>query len=165
MNLETGAFPPSGHDHRNCVRSALHSAERMCTQKGLRLTAIRRRVLELIWQGHRPRGAYELLEELAAEGHKPSPPTVYRALDFLLAHGLIHRVNSRNAYVGCTHPGEAHMAQIFICDRCDIVVEQADTSLSRRIRRNADDLNFRIREQTVEIAGLCPRCAGGNRDA
>lgn len=165
MNSASDAFPVSSHDHRSCVRSALSDAERLCARQGLRLTALRRRVLELIWEGHRPRGAYELLEQLAADGRKPSPPTVYRALEFLLAHGLIHRINSRNAYVGCTHPGEEHMAQIFICDRCSIVLEQADGSLNRRIQRTADELHFRIREQTVEIAGLCPHCAGSVDDA
>lgn len=158
MNQEPVVFPTSGHDHRRCMRSALADAERLCAAQGLRLTPIRRRVLELIWQGHRPRGAYELLDQLAAEGHKPSPPTVYRALDFLLVHGLVHRVSSRNAYVGCSRPGEEHMAQIFICDRCGVAVERADGSLNRDIRRAAEDLHFEIRDQTVEIAGLCPHC-------
>ncbi|MCG6966051.1 MAG: transcriptional repressor [Chromatiaceae bacterium] len=160
MNPQPGSFPAAGHDHHACVRSALRGAERLCAEQGLRLTAIRRRVLELIWQSHRPSGAYEILEQLAGEGHRPSPPTVYRALEFLLAHGLVHRISSRNAFVGCSRPGQGHMAQIFICDRCSVAVELADGTLNRRIRRNADDLHFHIREQTVEIAGLCPACAG-----
>ena len=165
MNPQNRSFPNSGHDHHACARDALYGAERLCAAHGLRLTPIRRRVLELIWQSHRPSGAYDILERLAAEGHKPSPPTVYRALDFLLAHGLAHRVSSRNAFVGCTHPGEEHMAQIFICDRCSVAVERADSSLNRRIQQSAEDLDFRIREQTVEIAGLCPACAGQEDDA
>ena len=153
------SFPDSGHDHRACVQGALRDAETLCARRGVRLTPARRRVLELIWQSHRPSGAYDLLERLAADGHRPSPPTVYRALDFLLRQGLVHRVSSRNAFVGCNHPGDDHMAQLFICDRCDVAFEQADGSLNRRIRRNAMDLQFKIRTQTVEIAGLCPRCA------
>jgi Fur family zinc uptake transcriptional regulator len=160
MTPEASVFPVSGHDHHSCVRIALSNAERLCRQQGLRLTAIRRRVLELIWQSHRPSGAYELLEQLAAEGRKPSPPTVYRALDFLLAHGLVHRISSRNAYVGCSRPREAHMAQIFICDHCGVALEQADSTLSRCIQRNAETLQFEIHAQTVEIIGLCPHCAG-----
>lgn len=159
MSPLPAVFPSSAHDHHRCVRNALSDAETLCRQRGLRLTATRRRVLELIWQSHRPSGAYELLEQLAAEGRKPSPPTVYRALDFLLAHGLIHRISSRNAYVGCSRPRETHTAQIFVCDRCGVAVEQADGSLSRLIRRNAAGLRFRIRAQTVEVAGLCPHCA------
>lgn len=165
MRSDSMTFPADAHDHRHCVRNAMDDAERLCTREGLRLTPIRRRVLELIWQSHRPSGAYDLLERLAADGHRPSPPTVYRALDFLLAHGLVHRVNSRNAFVGCTHPGEEHMAQIFLCDRCGVAVEQADGPLNRRIRRAADDLHFTIREQAVEIVGLCPNCAGQTDEA
>jgi len=160
--MDRKAFPSSGHDHRACVESALRNAEQLCRRQGLRLTPIRRRVLELIWQSHRPSGAYELLEQLAAEGHKPSPPTVYRALDFLLDNTLIHRVSSRNAFVGCTHPGHEHMAQLFICDHCGVAVEQDDASLNRHIRHTAQDLQFRIRTQTVELAGMCPLCS---RDA
>lgn len=160
MSMDPITFPPAGHDHGACVNAALRQAEQFCARRGLRLTPIRRRVLELVWQSHRPSGAYELLEQLAAEGHKPSPPTVYRALDFLLENALVHRVSSRNAFVGCTHPGDNHMAQIFICDRCGIAVEQADASLNRHIRHNAQDLRFKIRTQTVELAGLCPLCNG-----
>jgi len=158
MSSEPTVFPAAGHDHRACVHSALRGAERFCMQQGLRLTPMRRRVLELIWRSHRPSGAYELLEQLTAEGHKPSPPTVYRALDFLLENALIHRISSRNAFVGCTQPGDEHMAQIFICDRCGIAVEQADDSLNRQIRHTAQDMRFKILTQTVELTGLCPLC-------
>ena len=165
MSMSESAFPPSGHDHHICVDSALRGAERYCESQGLRLTPTRRRVLELIWQSHRPSGAYELLEQLASDGRKPSPPTVYRALDFLLENALIHRVTSRNAYVGCTRPGDRHMAQIFVCDRCGVAVEQADAALNRHIRHNAQDLQFRIRTQTLELTGLCPLCTGDSGDA
>ncbi len=164
MTTPHATFPHGDHDHRACIRSALHDAELICKARGLRLTPIRRRVLELIWRSHRPSGAYELLEQIAADGHKPSPPTVYRALEFLLQHGLIHRITSRNAYVGCSAPGDEHMAQIFICEACGMAVEQADASLNQRIRRNADELDFEIHEQTVEITGLCPQCVAGHAE-
>jgi len=164
MSNDPVTFPSAGHDHIACVNSALGEAERFCKRRGLRLTPTRRRVLELIWQSHRPSGAYELLEQLAAEGHKPSPPTVYRALDFLLENALIHRVSSRNAFVGCAYPGNDHMAQIFVCDRCGVAVEQADDSLNRHIRNKAQDMHFKIRSQTVELVGLCPLCNGDSND-
>lgn len=151
-------FPAAEHDHRDCVNSALLGAERHCARRGLRLTPVRRRVLELIWRSHRPSGAYELLEQLAAEGRRPSPPTVYRALEFLLQHTLIHRVNSRNAFVGCSSPGDEHMAQIFLCDRCGVAIEQADPSLNRQILDKARDMRFLLHSQTVELTGLCPQC-------
>lgn len=165
MNAQSTTFPLADHDHRHCVAKALQAAETLCEQQALRLTPMRRRVLELIWSSHRPSGAYDLLELLAGEGHKPSPPTVYRALEFLLAHGLIHRVSSRNAFIGCAHAGQHHTAQIFICDRCNTVVEQADTSVDRRIHNSAEHLDFEIREQTVEIAGICPHCRAHDSDA
>ncbi len=165
MSPTQATFPSSGHDHHACVRSAMRDAEHYCGEQGLRLTPIRRRVLELIWQSHCPSGAYGLLEQLAADGRKPSPPTVYRALDFLLGNGLIHRVSSLNAFVGCTRPGEEHRAQIFICDRCGIAIEQSDPTLDLRISHRAQDLHFQIRELTVEVAGVCPQCNGATDEA
>jgi len=164
MIEQAAAFPGIEHDHRDCVRGALRDAGRLCAEKGLRLTSTRRRVLELIWQSHCPSRAYEILDQLTREDHTPSPPTVYRALGFLLGSGLIHRINSRNAIVGCAHPRKHHDAQIFIYDRCSVAVEQADNSVNRRIQRNAAGLQFRIREQPVEISGLCPRCAEHSDD-
>jgi len=86
------AFHP--HHHEHCVNDALHSAEVLCAERGVRLTPIRKRVLELVWASHKPLGAYAILEKLTDEGHKPAPPTVYRALEFLLEQGLIHRIAS-----------------------------------------------------------------------
>ena len=155
--MSKNRFPDTDHDHKACVRQALRSAEDYCKAQGLRLTPIRRRVLELIWQSH-PTGAYDLLELLTAEGHKPSPPTVYRALEFLLDNGLAHRVASRNAFVGCTSPGNTHAAQLYICENCGVTVEQADTTIEQRIRRNAKAIQFRVHRQTVEVTGICPAC-------
>jgi Fur family zinc uptake transcriptional regulator len=157
MSLETAAGP--GHDHEACIADALTRAERYCRAEGLRLTPIRRRVLELIWRSHQPSSAYQLLELLTREGHRPSPPTVYRALDFLMAHGLVHRVASHNAFVGCPHPGDAHAAQLFICDDCGVAFEQTDPAVHQRLLRNAENLDFAVRRQTVEISGLCAHCS------
>lgn len=156
--MTSEVFPNSEHDHHRCINDAMLSAERFCHTSGLRLTPVRRRVLELIWQSHCPSGAYGLLEKLAEDGHKPSPPTVYRALEFLLQHGLIHKVSSLNAYVGCNHPGALHAAQIFICERCGVAVEQRDSLLDQRIHHAARELDFHIHHQTVEVSGLCPLC-------
>lgn len=158
--MADGQFPPRGHDHGACVRSALARAETHCRRNGLRLTPVRRRVLELIWQSHRPSGAYQLLEQLATEGHRPSPPTVYRALDFLLTQGLVHRVNSRNAFIGCSQPGNRHLPQLFICARCGVALELADDTIDRRIRRSADTIDFEVVDQAVEVTGICPACHG-----
>ena len=146
------------HDHDACIADALSAAEAYCKSHGLRLTELRRRVLELVWASHRPVGAYTVLERLAEEGRKAAPPTVYRSLEFLLEHGLVHRIESLNAYMGCNHPGTSHDAQFFICTRCGNALEMHDTGIQRVISEDAARLGFRPAAQTVEITGLCASC-------
>ena len=97
-------FDSDGHDHRRCVADALDKAEALCSDRGARLTKLRCRVLELVWNSHAPIGAYDVLRRLSQEHQSAAPPTVYRALDFLLEQGLIHRIESLNAYIGCPVP-------------------------------------------------------------
>lgn len=151
-------FPALDHDHRLCVTKAIKAAERYCTQAGVRLTTLRHRVLELVWASHQPVGAYHLLEQLNQEGRKAAPPTVYRSLDFLLEQGLIHRIASLNAFVGCNHPGLEHTAQFFICDRCGQAAELEDAAIDTAIARDAERLGFRVQKRTIEVAGTCPLC-------
>lgn len=151
------AFQP--HDHSHCVHDALATAERLCSESGARLTPLRRRVLELVWDSHRPLGAYELLNQLTAEGHKPAPPTVYRALEFLLEQKLIHRIASRNAFVGCSHPGAAHAGYFLLCEACGNAEEIADTrALGSAVDKAAATADFQIQGQTLELTGLCRHC-------
>lgn len=151
------AFQP--HDHSHCVHDALATAERLCAESGARLTPLRRRVLELVWGSHRPLGAYELLDQLTAEGHKPAPPTVYRALEFLLEQKLVHRIASRNAFLGCTHPGALHAGYFLLCDACGNAEEIADGSaLAGAIAAAASAADFDVSSQTLELTGRCRRC-------
>lgn len=152
------AFPGRRHDHRQCVRSALAEAAALCTSRSARLTALRREVLAVVWQSHRPLGAYDILEQLRARGRRAAPPTVYRALEFLLAHGLVHRVESRNAFVGCTRPGHGGSGQLLICETCGAAAELNDPKVTAAIARRAASHGFRAREQTIEVRGLCPDC-------
>jgi len=152
-------FPRTAHDHKKCVADALAEAERLCAESGVRLTVLRRRVLELVWSSHRPLGAYEILEMLRQERGRAAPPTVYRALDFLLEHRLIHRIESLNAFVGCAAPDHRHGGQFLICTECGMTAELDDDALSRRVRDRAARLGFVVQEQIVEISGLCPDCA------
>ena len=117
VHILRGRFPSDRHDHRHCVTNALDDAKTICSERGARLTPVRQRVLEIIWQSHRPLGAYAILEVLAKEGHSPAPPTVYRALEFLLTHGLVHRLSSLNAFIGCTRPGHPGAGQFLLCHR------------------------------------------------
>lgn len=151
-------FPAADHDHHHCVESALQEAETYCRDRGVRLTPLRHRVLELIWANHRPVGAYDLLQQLTQEGRKAAPPTVYRSLDFLLENGLIHRINSLNAFVGCDHPGPDHTAQFFICNVCGQAAELDDTKVDSAIDRHAKQMGFNIENRSIEICGTCEHC-------
>ena len=151
-------FSTAHHDHADCVREAMAAAEASCERQGARLTAVRRRVLELVWASHDPVGAYGLLDRLAAEGVKAVPPTVYRALDFLLEHGLVHRLERLNAYVGCTHTEGPHAAQFLICTKCRCVIELGDPAIGHSLAASAARRGFTVSKQTVEVEGLCPAC-------
>ena len=111
--MSASAYHP--HDHQGCINTALQQAAKLCAEQGVRLTPIRKRVLELVWQSHKPMGAYDLLPALAADGFNSAPPTVYRALDFLLDLGLVHRLASLNAFIGCTHTGHEHDSCFLLC--------------------------------------------------
>ncbi|MCU7846255.1 MAG: transcriptional repressor [Candidatus Thiodiazotropha sp. (ex Monitilora ramsayi)] len=137
---------------------ALREAESYCRAQGVRLTKLRHRVLELIWANHQPVGAYDLLQQLTQEGRKAAPPTVYRSLDFLLDNGLIHRINSLNAFVGCDHPGLDHAAQFFICSTCGQAAELDDTKIDSAITRHAGQMGFTIEKRSIEICGICAHC-------
>jgi Fur family zinc uptake transcriptional regulator len=153
-----GGFAPPGHDHRSCVDTALASAESRCRERGVRLTRQRQRVLELIWLSHAPVGAYTLLDRLREEGIRAQPPTVYRALEFLVANGLIHRIESLNAYVGCADPNEGHVGQFLICTNCRSAAELDDPGIGSAIASRAREIGFAVSHATVEVAGLCPNC-------
>lgn len=151
--------PFEKHSHAQCVQNALSSAESLCKEKNFRLTRLRKRVLELIWESHQALGAYAILEHLGQEGVKPAPPTVYRALEFLLEAGLIHRINSLNAYIGCNHPKDQHHGSYFlICQNCCVVAEIHNEKLETRINKVAEKENFSVQDRTLEISGICQIC-------
>lgn len=156
--MSVDALPYRPHNHDACVREALAEARAICQDHNARLTPVRQRVLELIWESHKPLGAYDLLAVLAKEGHNAAPPTVYRALDFLQQHGLVHRIASLNAFTGCTHAGERHTGMFLICTQCRNVHELASSPVSEAIRESAKSEGFQPSETTIEVAGLCPRC-------
>ena len=153
-----GGFLPDRHDHGDCVEAALEEAIAVCGDRGVRLTPVRRRVLEIIWQGHRPLGAYAILEVLSGEGHSSAPPTVYRALEFLLTQRLVHRLSSLNAFVGCSRPGHPGAGQFLLCTACGTAAELNNPDIERAIEHGAAAEGFVCRDHTVEISGLCPRC-------
>jgi len=147
------------HDHRGCVESAVAAAERVCEAKQFNLTPIRKRVLEIVWRQHEPIGAYEILAELAKDGGNPVPQTVYRALEFLQEAGLVHRLDTLNAFLGCDRPEDAHSGQFLVCSRCRRVAEIEDSVLNRTLKDRARSLGFRLDASPVEIKAICTRCA------
>ncbi len=165
------AFPGKRHDHGRCVKSALGEAEARCRAGGLRLTPLRKRVLELVWKSHKPAGAYDLLATLRRERPGAQPPTVYRALEFLQTAGLVHRIERLNAYVGCTclqkDPQTHHAGQFLICRDCGVAAELTDPatmrSLGRALESGAKAAGFAIEDPLVEVEGLCPSCQKDTR--
>lgn len=152
------------HNHSHCIDQALQQARSLCEQRGVRLTDIRKRVLELVWQSHKPVGAYDLLPELAAAGFNSAPPTVYRALDFLLELGLVHRISSLNAFVGCTNPGHLHPSCFFLCRQCGVAQELDHASVDGLAREVEQAFGVVVESQITELSGLCPECASEPHD-
>lgn len=165
VNKAQHSFPSPDHDHGRCLDEALSAAERLCAERGVRITPARRRVLELVWQRHAPIGAYDILSELQRDadksgksGTKIAPPTVYRALEFLMEQGLVHKVESQNAYIGCSHPEAGHDCGFLICRSCGAALEVKDEELSKRLAALAGRHGFAVEDSTIEIKGLCPAC-------
>ncbi len=146
------------HDHSRCVSRALATAERICNERHLRLTPLRRRVLELVWNRHAPIGAYDILGAMKEGEGALEPPTVYRALKFLQDAGLVHRIDSLNAFIGCEAPDDNHAAQLLVCRKCSRVIELDDPSISKMLVQKARTLGFMTDAQDIEIKGLCATC-------
>lgn len=151
------------HDHAHCAGDAMARAEAIAAERGLRLTPVRRRVLEILLEEHRALGAYDLLDRLAADGFGNQPPVAYRALDFLVEHGLAHRIRRLNAFTACTRPGEAHQPVFLICGRCDTIAEAAGREVRSAMDAAAADLGFAIDRTSIEAVGTCPACREGKR--
>jgi Fur family zinc uptake transcriptional regulator len=150
-------FQPK-HDHTRCINKALQKAEAVCLQSEQRFTKIRRLVFEMIWQSHRPIGAYELLPAIKNAGFNSAPPTVYRALDFLQEQGLVHRISSLNAFIGCSHPGHQCSSCFLICDKCQLAVELESPKLADAISDITLEMGFVAQREHLEIVGMCPNC-------
>ncbi len=146
------------HRHSHSPERFVKAVEGVCRERGLRLTQVRKRVLELIAVQPKPVKAYDLLDSLRGERDRAAPPTVYRALDFLLEHGFIHRLASINAYTGCHHPEHAHAVPFFICDDCDSAIELCDDGVADLLDAQAASLGFLPESQSLEVHGRCARC-------
>ncbi|MDI4664780.1 transcriptional repressor [Xanthobacter autotrophicus] len=149
----------SDHDHGQCVAGALARVEKCCAEKGLRMTPLRRSVMKALAETHVPLGAYEIVERLAAAGEPTPPMSVYRVLDFLVAEGLAHRIESRNAFLACGHPHDTDEVVVFlICERCGLTKEVASHAVGRDLAWAARAAGFEPRQRVLEVAGTCAHC-------
>jgi Fur family transcriptional regulator, zinc uptake regulator len=148
----------SEHNHNECVSEALGIAEHLCVERGVQLTPIRHKVLELIWESHKAVKAYELLDRLKLLQQGAKPATIYRALDFLIEQGLIHRVESLNAFVGCRCSGHQHEQLLLICKHCQEVEERPAPDVMLALSLEFKQAGFMVHSKAVEVHGICAKC-------
>ncbi|MBX7146678.1 MAG: transcriptional repressor [Alphaproteobacteria bacterium] len=146
------------HNHTSCIANAILAAEKISLKKKVQLTPLRRDILKIIWGSHKPIKAYTILSILSKKKGVVAPLTIYRGLDFLLELGLIHRLESLNAFIGCPHPLSIHRSQFFICTTCQDVMEMTTVSPINLIKKEAEVINFTITEPIIEIKGCCQKC-------
>jgi len=151
------------HDHRHHAAQALERAERVCRERGLRMTPIRRKALEALHGDHRPIGAYDLADRISpAGGRRLAPISIYRALDFLVEQGFVHRLSSRNAFIACLHGhGADDVVAFLICEACGGVDEDSSPAMKQAVGLVAQERRFAPSHQVVEIVGLCEHCRNG----
>jgi Fur family transcriptional regulator, zinc uptake regulator len=163
----SAVFPAPDHDHARCSADAMAVAETLCEKRGQRLTPIRRKVLAALLASHKALGAYEIIERLAPEAGddpraRPAPITAYRALEFLREHGLVHRIESRNAFVACVHNHAAGDLVVFlICERCGRVGEASSADVASTLASAARAAGFTPKSPVIEISGICTHCRAG----
>ena len=151
----------ASHDHAGCIARTVASVVAICAARRLRLTAPRRRALEILLEEHRALGAYDVLARMAAEGLGAHPPVAYRALDFLVTHGFAHRIEGLNAYVACPNPATRHWPAFMVCRRCRAVAE-AEAAADGALGPSASAIGFRIERTVLEAEGLCPACSAAD---
>ena len=145
--------------HNKELAHVLERADAICRERGVRLTDQRRTVLQLLCVSDKPLSAYELLDRMRGVLKNPAPPTVYRALDFLLEQGLVHKLESLHAFVGCSHPDHPHASQFLICDDCGEVAEVEDHSVAESLKAAGRAIGFRAKRPVVEVRGTCAQCS------
>lgn len=140
------------------VSELMRQAENLCAERNQRFTELRRVVLELVYNADQPVGAYQLLDELRDKGRSAAPPTIYRALDFLLQQGLVHRLAITNTYLACAHPQRPHAALFLVCKRCGHTQEVHTDGVIDAVKMRADEFGFSVEHASVEVSGLCSHC-------
>ena len=151
-------MPQVNHNHAHCTAALISRAEQTCAKRGTRLTEQRKDVLASVAESHSAVGAYEIIERMATSGARPAPITIYRALDFLLEHELVHKIESRNAYVACAGVHFNSQPTLLICDQCGIVEEVIDPTTNANLKNTADARSFDVNKTVIELSGTCNQC-------
>jgi len=138
--------------------SPLAAYEAICRRQGGRLTRQRRAVLAALLAAGRPLSAYELRDMVRSAEPTVTPASIYRCLDFLLRHGLVHRLETTRAFVACFHPDHDHAVQFLICRQCGTVVEAEDAKLAAATERLVARMGFAVESRTIELTGTCAAC-------
>lgn len=146
------------HDHEICAAQLMARAERACARRNARLTSMRRDVLGAVGESHCAAGAYEIIERLARNGPRPAPISIYRALEFLGDLGLVHRIESRNAFIACNRPHEEGRAVLMVCEDCGTVDEIEAASVFDGLDVLAGAQGFETRRAVIELSGCCAGC-------
>ncbi len=155
---KTEALGFEQHDHRTCVKKGMSAAEARCAEEGLRFTSVRQKTLEILLQEHRALGAYEVLDRLREDGFGSQPPVAYRALEFLVSNGFVHKIEKLNAFIACANPGTTHSPAFMICRECESVAETQSMPARGALGEAAKAAGFMIEKTVVEAEGLCPSC-------
>lgn len=158
MSHDIVPSPPAHRPHAHDAHRFVRAVKQASKERGLRLTPLRMEVLKLVAAAAKPMKAYDLLDLLREKHGNAAPPTVYRALDFLLENHFIHKLESINAFVSCHHPAEAHQVPFLICDTCSSAQEVCDERVADLIEAQAMALGFSPQVQTLEVHGTCKRC-------
>jgi Fur family zinc uptake transcriptional regulator len=156
--LDSTKLPLFSHDHDNCRKKAIQTADKLCAERGVQLTTIRRQVLDLIWDSHKAVKAYDLLDQMKPLQHSAKPATIYRALDFLLGQGLIHRIESLNSFIGCSCSEQQHEQLFLICIQCHEVEERPGAMVMEAVSKELKLAEFSAHRKAIEIQGVCKHC-------
>lgn len=154
-------FPVPDHDHRACADENLARARATYARRGGRLTRLRETVLNELAQSHRALGAYDIMRRIERGGRSIAPISVYRALESLADAGLVHRLESCNAYVACYGGHDQERPVLFLlCERCGTVAESNAPAMVEALRTAAAQARFALSQSVLEARGLCAHCAG-----
>lgn len=143
----------------------LDRIEQECKSRGASLTAIRREVLGLLYRSPKGVKAYDLLAQIKQERPGASPPTVYRALDFLIEQGLAHKIGRMNLFVACRHNSHQIPSLFLVCPKCSGVTELQEQSVMRALSASLAEAGHQLESPEVEISALCPKCATTQENA